>query len=114
MKLTTTIERFKITDTAIAIPTRFSRKGLSEVVNHLLGLGASCQQDGPLRASIDVLSCTDPEVPFDFLINGTFLRGSLRKYMRKNGLSGVRFIATRCRYALVVTSGAPCRNLSWR
>lgn len=31
----------------------------------------------------------DPAVPFDFLINGTFLRSSLRKYMRKNGLSGV-------------------------
>ena len=102
-------------DTAIAVPSRFTRDGLSEVINHLLGLGTCrrhvwvchfLRRPSLCRAALlgtRAAPCShsrlrayappDEAVPFDFLINGTFLRSSLRKYMRKNGLSGGRLPA---------------------
>ncbi len=41
------------------------KKGLSEIINHLLGL--------------------EPKVPFDFLIDGQFLRTSLKQWRRSQG-----------------------------
>ncbi|BFZ65116.1 ribosome bioproteinsis protein ytm1 [Saitoella coloradoensis] len=51
----------------ILVPTTLKRYGLSEVINHLLD--------------------TDTPTPFDFLINGSFLRTSLDDYLTQNGLS---------------------------
>ena len=60
-------QRHEVTDAPIAVPTRLRRIHLSQMVNHLLGLAA------PL--------------PFDFLINGAFLRVSLQKYVDENNIS---------------------------
>ena len=67
VKFQTKVAEIRVSETPFAVPTWFTRSKLSEAVNHLLG--------------------SEPHIPFDFLINGVFLRGSLRKFMRKNGLS---------------------------
>ncbi|KAJ1677448.1 ribosome biogenesis protein ytm1, partial [Spiromyces aspiralis] len=59
--------KYRIPDTPILVPGRLQRYGLSEIVNHLLGL--------------------DKPVPFDFLIDNQFLRKSLLEYLQENGVS---------------------------
>ncbi|KAL7268037.1 ribosome biogenesis protein ytm1 [Rhizina undulata] len=51
----------------ILVPSNLKRLGLSQIINHLL----------------------DPEtpIPFDFLIDGVYLRSSLENYLVQNGLS---------------------------
>lgn len=39
VKFKTAVARFAVDDVSIAVPARFTRDGLSEVINHLLGLG---------------------------------------------------------------------------
>ena len=69
VQFTTKLEaRWRVTDVPISLPTRLTRYGLSEVVNHLLG--------------------ADPPRPFDFLVAGELLRGSLAKMMARLGVSG--------------------------
>ena len=65
-------EQWHVTDAPLQLPTRLARKGLSEVINHLL-------------ASSD--SSYVPR-PFDFLLNGELVRTSLRKALARHGLSG--------------------------
>jgi ribosome biogenesis protein len=60
-------EEYAIQDTPILIPTRLKRSGLSEIINHLLAI-----QD---------------RVPFDFIIDGKFLRNSIENYLKVNSLS---------------------------
>ena len=45
-------EAYRVTSTAIAVPATLTRYGLSEVVNHLLNLGAPARSpcDGPCDA----------------------------------------------------------------
>ena len=57
-----------MTEAPIQLPVRLTRYGLSEVVNHLLGAA--------------------PPRPFDFLLQGELLRGSLGKAMQRLALSG--------------------------
>jgi ribosome biogenesis protein YTM1 len=57
---------YSITDSPISLPVKLRRLGLSQVVNHLLGL--------------------EKPVPFDFLINNVFLRTTLKKFIQKNNL----------------------------
>lgn len=57
-----------MTETPFAVPTRLHRRGLSQVVNHLL-------------------AAADNSRPFDFLIDGVFLRSSLEKYLQTHGVS---------------------------
>lgn len=54
-------------ETPLFVPTSLKKNGLSEVVNHLLA--------------------TDLPVQFDFLIDGSLLRGSLADYLHKKALS---------------------------
>jgi len=61
-------ERWRVTDAPIQLPTRLTRAGLSEVINHLLE--------------------TETARPFDFLINGELLRGSVGKALVRHELSG--------------------------
>lgn len=69
VRFTTKLEpRWVVSDTPLDLPTRLSRYGLSEVVNHLLG--------------------ASPARPFDFLLDGELLRGSLGKALAARGLSG--------------------------
>jgi ribosome biogenesis protein YTM1 len=58
---------YAVQDTPILIPTRLKRSGLSEIINHLLDI-----QD---------------QIPFDFIIDGKFLRQSLQSYLDSHGLS---------------------------
>ncbi|KAI5820615.1 WD40-repeat-containing domain protein [Pyronema omphalodes] len=51
----------------ILVPTNLKRFGLSQVVNHLLA--------------------SDKSIPFDFLVDGAYLRSTLDAYITKNGLS---------------------------
>ena len=63
----TTFDKYRVTEEPIAIPTRLKRFGLSDIVNHLLQL--------------------PKQVPFDFLLNDTLLRGSLLKGIQTQKLS---------------------------
>eukprot|EP01100_Stratorugosa_tubuloviscum_P005573 TRINITY_DN247_c1_g1_i2.p1 TRINITY_DN247_c1_g1~~TRINITY_DN247_c1_g1_i2.p1 ORF type:complete len:473 (+),score=200.67 TRINITY_DN247_c1_g1_i2:68-1420(+) len=54
----------QVPETPIALPIKFTRFGLSEVINHLLDI--------------------KPQRVFDFLINGEFLRVSLQTFITKN------------------------------
>ncbi|KAF1791562.1 WD40 repeat, conserved site [Phytophthora cactorum] len=68
VKFVTKDASIRVTETPFAVPTRLNRRGLSQVVNHLLATG-------------------DTPRPFDFLIDGLFLRSSLDKYLQTNGVS---------------------------
>ncbi|KAJ3261557.1 WD repeat-containing protein 12 [Boothiomyces macroporosus] len=59
--------KYAVTDAPILVPTKLKRFGLSEIINHLLGL--------------------DDPIPFDFIINGKFLRVSLDNYLNAHSLS---------------------------
>jgi ribosome biogenesis protein YTM1 len=68
VRFVTKIASIRVAETPFAVPIRLARYGLSEIINHLLGL--------------------DPPTPFDFLVDGEFLRSSLIKYLQSKGLSG--------------------------
>lgn len=69
VRFTTRLEaHLRVSETPIQLPTRLTRYGLSEVVNHLLG--------------------AEEQRPFDFVVDGELLRGSLAKYLKKAGLTG--------------------------
>ena len=69
VRFTTRLEpSLRVTEAPIQLPVRLTRYGLSEVVNHLLGAA--------------------PPRPFDFLLQGELLRGSLGKAMARLALSG--------------------------
>ncbi|KAI8899423.1 WD40-repeat-containing domain protein [Globomyces pollinis-pini] len=59
--------KYSVTDTPILVPTTLKRYGLSEIINHLLAL--------------------DIPVPFDFIIDGKFLRTSIDTYLESNSKS---------------------------
>lgn len=67
IRFTTRIEKYKTTDAPILVPAKLRRYGLSEVVNHLLAF--------------------EKPIPFDFLIDGQFLRSSLGDYLASKDLS---------------------------
>jgi len=67
VRFVTKLASLRVADTPFALPASLTRYGLSEVVNHLLGLER-------------------PRV-FDFLIDGEFLRTSLQKYLASKGSS---------------------------
>jgi len=60
-------ERYRVSESAIEVPGRLTRYGLSEVVNHLLG--------------------NETPTPFDFLVDGNLLRTSLAKLALRLGKS---------------------------
>jgi ribosome biogenesis protein YTM1 len=68
VKFVTKDASIRVTETPFAVPTRLNRRGLSQVVNHLLATG-------------------DSPRPFDFLVDGLFLRSSLEKYLQTHGVS---------------------------
>ncbi|CAH0482812.1 unnamed protein product [Peronospora belbahrii] len=69
VKFVTKDVSIRVTETPFAVPTRLNRRGLSQIVNHLLAT-----DDDKLR-------------PFDFLIDGLFLRSSLDKYLHTKNIS---------------------------
>ncbi|KAJ3053121.1 ribosome biogenesis protein ytm1 [Rhizophlyctis rosea] len=60
-------QKYAITDAPILVPSRLRRYGLSEIVNHLLAAAKP--------------------IPFDFLIDGKFIRTSLQAYLDAHNLS---------------------------
>ncbi|RUP49005.1 NUC135 domain-containing protein [Jimgerdemannia flammicorona] len=77
VRFVTQQRKYAVIDSAILVPARLKRYGLSEIVNHLLGSGMY-SPPGTL---------TKNPVPFDFLIEGQFLRTSLSEYLENAGLS---------------------------
>ena len=75
VRFTTKLEaRFRVTEAPIQLPTRLTRHGLSEVINHLLN--------------------AEKPAAFDFVTeDGSLLRGSLAKYLTVKSLSGESVIA---------------------
>jgi ribosome biogenesis protein YTM1 len=69
VRLVSTVAEFRVTDSELAVPETLGRRGLSQVVNHLLSL--------------------EPAVPFDFLIKAkdTLVRTSLARHCELLGLS---------------------------
>jgi hypothetical protein len=92
-------DRYAIADTPIAIPISLRRSQLSQMINHLLGLCTIVCL--PLTipfflglflffADHDHRSIVAaPNVAFDFLIGGNFLRSTLQKSLSQLGLSAV-------------------------
>jgi len=74
VRLWTTHARYAVTDAPLAVPVNLGRYGLSEIVNHLLGTEAEPQ-------------------PFDFIVNGTLVRGSLRKLFAEQRVSTEEVVA---------------------
>ena len=72
VRFTTQLEHLSVTDAPIQLPTRLSRAGLSEVVNHLLA----------------TLDSSHVPRPFDFLLNNELVRGPLGEALARHGLSG--------------------------
>jgi ribosome biogenesis protein YTM1 len=70
-----------VTDSVIAVPASVRRSQLSQMINHLLALGWLTPNS--------VFSFSETPRPFDFLINGEFLRVSLAKYIEMTGASAV-------------------------
>ena len=67
IKLFTRHPDIAVSSAPLLVPTSLKRYGLSQIVNHLLDVSKP--------------------VPFDFLIDGAFLRTSLDEYLTANGLS---------------------------
>jgi ribosome biogenesis protein YTM1 len=55
----------------ILLPVNLKRRGLSQVINHLL----------------------NTQTPYDFLINNEYLTGSIQTWIEERGISRVRFWA---------------------
>ncbi|KAL1914936.1 uncharacterized protein VTP21DRAFT_7852 [Calcarisporiella thermophila] len=67
VKFVTKNDKYVVPDTAILVPTRLKRYGLSEIVNHMLNF--------------------EKTIPFTFLIDGETLRTSLEEYLESKGIS---------------------------
>jgi hypothetical protein len=63
------LSHYAITDSIIAIPAGLYRFGLSGIINHLLA--------------------TTKPIPFDFLIDGQFLRTNVAQFMQAHSISPV-------------------------
>jgi ribosome biogenesis protein YTM1 len=63
VRFVTEHDQYRVTDAPFVLPQKFGRKGLSEVINHLL-------EPSPEHA-----------VPFDFSINGQLLRTQLKTFL---------------------------------
>jgi ribosome biogenesis protein YTM1 len=68
VRFKTRLERHRVTEKPFAVPVSLNRRGLSQVINHLLEYTAS-------------------PVPFDFLIENEFLRTNLEKYIKDHNRS---------------------------
>ncbi|KAJ2161310.1 ribosome biogenesis protein ytm1 [Coemansia sp. RSA 552] len=67
IRLVSKQRKYEVPDAPLVVPQQLQRYGLSEIVNHLLG--------------------HEKPVPFDFLVDGQFLRESISSYLTEHGLS---------------------------
>ena len=92
VRFTTNQRQYIVTDSAILVPTNLRRYGLSEIINHLLGTGNQIIKTFHqiyLACIVLIDFITEKPIPFDFMINGEFLRCSLDEYLKSAGLSTV-------------------------
>jgi ribosome biogenesis protein YTM1 len=83
-----TAESLEIPSDSIAVPFDIRRRGLSAVVNHLLGRKVDAEKEDSSDESDDD---DDDEqlkaIPFDFLVNNRLLRTGVEAAARREGLS---------------------------
>ena len=91
---------YRVPDMPFRVPVRLTRHGLSEIVNHLLGReyededekkeeeeeGEEGMKDGEKEKEKKKEGRLRP-VPFDILVQGEFLRTSLRKHLATRGVA---------------------------
>lgn len=92
VKFVTKDASVRVTETPFAVPLRLARQGLSQVVNHLLAGGRGAPR------------------PFDFLVDGRFLRSSLAKYTQAHGISEEALLTLE--YVEALPAPAPTRSAS--
>merc|ERR1711933_353127 len=73
-------EKYKVLEDDLVVPSNLARYGLSEVVNRLLSF--------------------EEPVPFDFLVNGEFLRTSISQYLEARKLSSEKVLRLEYVFAL--------------
>ncbi|CUM65247.1 uncharacterized protein PRCAT00002879001 [Priceomyces carsonii] len=73
------LEELQVSDVPLYVPVSLKRYGLSEIVNHLLGNDNEEEAKKP--------------IPFEFLVDGELLRGSVQDYLTSKGLSNEAFLA---------------------
>lgn len=78
-------ERYKVPEDQLVVPESLARYGLSEVVNHLLDF--------------------DPPVPFDFLVDGEFLRSTVKEHLDFHKLSSEKVL--KLEYVLALSEPEP-------
>ena len=110
-------QELKVPETAMAVPAKLKRLGLSQIINHLLGKGGFLLAAVPVNCSgtctsPDPCPLTDPPQPFDFLIDGELLRTSLQRHLLDHSISPVRGALeynvcekASCNYSLVLYNG---------
>lgn len=89
---------YRVPDVPFSVPVRLTRHGLSEIVNHLLGREYEDEEDKEGMEEDDDEKKAEKEkekekkeegrlrpVPFDILVDGEFLRTSLRKHLATRG-----------------------------
>lgn len=96
VRFSTEYEQLRVTETAFAVPSKLGRRGLSEIVNHLLG-----EAGGERAAAVD----------FDFVINDVLLRSSLRRFLELSRLSSEEVLFVRYMPALHLSEEAASREL---
>lgn len=79
-------EKWRITDTPFSIPISLTRYGLSEIINHLIrGVQSTTPSD---ESESSTETGAYQITPFDFIIDGEFLRTSIKKHLRDRGIMG--------------------------
>lgn len=85
---------YRVPDVPFSVPVRLTRHGLSEIVNHLLGREYEDEEEKKEDEGEEEEEEKDKEkekegrlrpVPFDILVDGEFLRTSLRKHLAVRG-----------------------------
>jgi ribosome biogenesis protein YTM1 len=71
----------------IAVPANLRRKGLSALVNHMLGRDVRIEEEKSVDESDDEDEVKLPMLPFDFILNGKLLRMGIEAAVRRDGLS---------------------------
>ncbi|XP_049849871.1 ribosome biogenesis protein WDR12 homolog [Schistocerca gregaria] len=67
VKFVTKLDQYRVIDKSFQVPTSLNRRGLSQLINHLLG--------------------TETPIPFDFLVGNHLLRSSLKKFIQQHQCS---------------------------
>lgn len=90
VRFRTSIDKYRVTEKSFQVPFNLNRRGLSQVINHLLGTG-TLEHITTFQPFANYISSATP-IPFDFLIQDKFLRTPLEAFYKKNNLSQVYMI----------------------